>query len=91
MRTTHLLIALFAAVFWCDTARADVPARVELTIEVEARGMKVGEGRDVFEHDGKRYTVRTEAKTVGVARLIKRMDEKRESRGAITERGLRPE
>lgn len=67
-----------------------VPPRVELTIQVETRGMTVGEGRDVFEHDGKHYTVTTEARTTGVARLFKRVEEKRESRGLVNAQGLRP-
>lgn len=71
------------------TARA--PMEVELTISVEARGFTVGEGRDVFEYgsDG-HYSVVSEARTAGIARAFKRVDEKRESRGAVTDRGIRP-
>jgi hypothetical protein len=73
-----------------SAAPAAVPKRIELTLEVVAKGLTVGEGRDVFEHDGRRYSVMTEARTVGIARLFKKLDEKRESRGAITADGLRP-
>jgi hypothetical protein len=69
---------------------AQVPMRVEMEVAVQAMGMTVGAGRDVFEHDGKTYSVSTEARTVGIARALKRMDEKRESRGLVTEQGLRP-
>ncbi len=69
---------------------ATVPNRVEMDVSVEARGITVGEGRDVFEHDGKRYLVSTTARTVGIARLLKSVEEKRESRGTITTAGLRP-
>lgn len=69
---------------------ATAPNRVEMEVSVEARGITVGEGRDVFEHDGKRYTVSTTARTVGIARLLKNVEEKRESRGTITATGLRP-
>jgi len=69
---------------------AAVPARVEMAVVVEARGFKVGEGRDVFEHDGKRYSTRSEARTAGIARALKRVDEKRESTGMVTPTGLKP-
>ena len=41
------------------------PMRVEMTINVEARGFTVGEGKDVFEHDGDVYRVVSEARTSG--------------------------
>ncbi|MBI1397747.1 MAG: DUF3108 domain-containing protein [Betaproteobacteria bacterium] len=72
-----------------DPANA-APKRVELTIRVEARGFKVGEGHDLFVQDGHRYSVVSEARTAGIARLIKRVDERRESRGEITADGIRP-
>lgn len=84
---------LVVAVALCGVGAAmaaTVPNRVEMTVSVEARGLTVGEGRDVFEHDGKRYNVSTSARTVGIARLLKNVEEKRESRGTITEAGLRP-
>lgn len=66
------------------------PMRVEMTITVEARGLTVGEGRDVFEHDRDTYRVVSEARTTGVARLLKRVDEKRESRGRVGASGIQP-
>lgn len=66
------------------------PMRVELKISVEARGMTVGEGEDVFEHDGERYRVVSQARTAGVIRLFKRIEERRESRGEVTGEGIRP-
>jgi hypothetical protein len=90
-RLTVAAIAVAVSVVAAPTGAAPaVPRRVELMLKVEVKGLTVGEGRDVFEHDGRRYSVSTEARTVGVARLFKRVDEKRESRGAITPDGLRP-
>ncbi|MBL8533920.1 MAG: DUF3108 domain-containing protein [Betaproteobacteria bacterium] len=66
------------------------PLRVEMTISVEMSGITVGEGRDSFEHDGDRYRVVSEARTAGLARALKRVDEKRESRGLVTGHGIRP-
>jgi hypothetical protein len=67
-----------------------VPMRVEMDLMVEAKGMTVGEGRDVFESDGKRYSVTTEARTTGLARLLKKVDERRDSQGLVTDKGLQP-
>ena len=69
----------------------NAPMKVEMTIAVEAKGLTVGEGRDVFEHDGETYRVVSEARTAGFARVLKRIDERRESRGQVTEDGVRPE
>lgn len=66
------------------------PSRVEMTITVEARGFTVGEGKDVFEHDGREYHVVSEARTAGIVRTFKRVEERRESQGTITGNGIRP-
>jgi len=66
------------------------PSRVEMTITVEARGFTVGEGKDVFEHDGREYHVVSEARTAGIVRTFKRVEERRESQGLITNNGIRP-
>jgi len=85
------LFAIVAVVLWTQTVvAAQIPMRVEMEVSVEVKGMTLGAGRDVFEHDGKTYSVNTEARTVGIARAIRKMDEKRESRGLVTEQGLRP-
>lgn len=86
----HLAILALATIASSAAHTAGVPTRVEMEVSVEAKGFTVGVGRDTFEHDGKTYTVNTEARTVGIARALKKMDEKRESRGLITDRGLRP-
>lgn len=86
-------LALGAAVLAATTLAAGAPAvplRVEMELVVEARGMTVGEGRDLFETDGRRYSVVTDARTVGLARLLKKVDEHRESRGLVLDKGLRP-
>ena len=67
------------------------PMRVELTISVETRGLVVGEGRDVFEHDRDSYRVVSEARTTGLARIFKRVEEKRESRGLVSGTGIQPQ
>lgn len=89
MNTRALLFALLTVMVPLASA-AQVPMRVEMEVSVEVKGMTVGAGRDVFEHDGKTYSVNTEARTVGIARALRKMDEKRESRGLVTDQGLRP-
>jgi hypothetical protein len=83
---------LIAAVLWLAAwpAWSAVPQRVEMDVVVEARGFRVGEGRDVFEHDGRQYRTRSEARTAGIARALRRVEERRESAGLVTEAGLKP-
>jgi len=85
-----LIAAAFLAGAMQSALATQVPMRVEMDVVVDVKGMTVGEGRDVFEHDGKTYSVNTEARTVGIARAFRKLDEKRESRGLVTDKGLRP-
>lgn len=89
--TLGVLLASLAFI-GASAARGEptIPLRVEMDLVVEAKGMTVGEGRDVFETDGKRYSVVTDARTAGLARLLKKVDEHRESQGLVTARGLQP-
>jgi hypothetical protein len=66
-----------------------VPQRVEIVYRVSIGPLNIGEGHDVFEHDGKTYQVTSEAKTTGVAAALYRLSILRESRGRITPKGLR--
>ena len=45
---------------------------------------------DVFEHDGKTYSVVSESKTVGLAAMLYRFNIRREAKGNVTADGLRP-
>lgn len=65
------------------------PERVELRFGINFGAMKLGEGVDLLEHDGKRYRVVSDTLPKGLAALfIKKI--RRESSGAITEAGLKP-
>jgi hypothetical protein len=86
----RLLVALFLAAQLLAGAFAAVPARVEITYAVFMGSMKIGEGRDVFQHDGRTYRVVSESKTAGVAALLYRLNIRRESQGRVTRAGLRP-
>ena len=69
---------------------AQPPQYVQMNFAVNSGSMHLGEGRDVLEHDGKRYSVISESKTVGLAAFFYKMNIRRESRGLITKNGLRP-
>ena len=71
-------------------AAAAAPSRVEITLAIMKGDIRLGEGREVLEHDGKRYSVVSESMPKGIAALFIN-DVRRESRGAITAAGLKPE
>ena len=87
MRTLVVaLVALSAAL----PAFAAPPSRVELTFAITMGDLRIGEAREVLEHDGRRYHVVSESTPRGIAALLI-SDVRRESRGAVTAGGLRPE
>jgi hypothetical protein len=92
MKPLLLLHALLIAIASVPAAAADkVPSRVEIKYRVSMGSMKIGEGLDVFQHDGKTYSVVSESKTAGIAAVIYRLNIRRESKGSVTAAGLRPQ
>ena len=85
-----LLAAAMLLLAW-PAAAAKVPARVEIKYRVLFGSLSIGEGYDVFEHNGSTYKLTSESKTAGIAALIYRLNVTRVSTGAITARGLRPD
>jgi len=81
--------ALLFAAFTATAANAP-PTHIEIKYRVSMGSMKIGEGLDVFEHDGKTYSVVSESKTAGVAAVLYRLNIKREAKGRVTPEGLRP-
>jgi len=65
-----------------------VPSRVEVKYRVSIAGLPIGEGTDVFEHDGRSYTVVSESTTIGIA-AIYQFTLRREAKGNVTGDGLR--
>lgn len=51
---------------------------------------EIGQMLMIWSHDGERYTLRTEMKTVGLARMIKRFDGVQQSQGLVGPEGLAP-
>ena len=85
------LLSLLLLVVAGLAAAAAVPARVEITYRVSVGPLKIGEGRDVLQHDGKTYKVVSESKTAGIASIVYPLDMVRQSVGRVTAEGLRPD
>ena len=86
MRRALIVLMFMAGPAWA----VQPPQRVQLDFAVTSGTMSLGVGRDVLEHDGKQYSVISETKTVGLAAFLYKMNIRRESRGLITQSGLRP-
>ena len=85
--TCYLLICL--ALLGVSAAQAAPPERVEITFEIHFGSMKLGIGEGRLKHDGKKYEVYSDTIPKGIAALF--IDTiRRESKGSITENGLRP-
>lgn len=71
------------------SAHAGPPQHVELTFEIRFGSMQLGVGEDRLRHDGEHYQVYSDTIPKGLAALF--IDDiRRESKGSITEEGLRP-
>jgi len=87
-----LSVALLLAIAPSLAARESdqpVPPRVEIKYRMSIAGIVVGEGHDVLQHDGKTYSVVSESRTIGIA-AIYRLLVRREAKGDVTAKGLRP-
>lgn len=85
-QVTFLLLLLLAG----PLAAAQPPRKVQIDFAMTSGPMQLGEGHDFLEHDGTKYAVVSESKTVGVAALFYKLNIRRESRGLLTAGGLRP-
>ena len=85
--TCCLLICL--ALVAINAAQAAPPQHVELTFEIKFGAMRLGIGEDRLTHDGNQYQVYSDTIPKGIAALF--IDNiRRESKGTITQSGLRP-
>lgn len=87
MKYVTLLVLLLLA---GPLAAAQPPQKVQIDFAVTSGSMQLGEGHDFLEHDGRKYSVVSETKTVGVAALFYKINIRRESRGSLTASGMRP-
>jgi hypothetical protein len=88
MKHATVLIALLQIAV--PGAAAQPPQKVQIDYAVTSGSIQLGEGHDTLEHDGKKYSVISETKTVGVAALFYKLNVRRESSGLLTASGLRP-
>ena len=92
MRALLMSLALVAAGVPADAfAAGSVPARSEIRYQVYLGTLKIGEGHDVFQHDGRSYSVVSESRTAGLAGELYRLNIRREAQGRVTHAGLRPD
>jgi len=84
MIRTILIVLLLATSAQLHAADAGVPHRVQIKYRVSIASMKVGEGMDVFQHDGKTYSIVSESKTTGVAAALYPLNIRREAKGTIS-------
>ena len=85
-----LVAAAILCSAWPATA-GKVPARIEIRYRMLFGSVSIGEGHDVFEHDGGTYRLISESSTAGIAAVIYRLDVSRTSTGSVSARGLRPD
>jgi hypothetical protein len=92
MKQILLVPALLLAMAPSLAARAPVepvPSRAEVKYWLSIAGIRIAEGVAVFQHDGKTYSVVMDTRTIGIA-AIYRLHIRREARGNVTAKGLRP-
>ena len=87
----HLLLAAAVVCSAWPAQAGKVPARIEIKYRMLFGQMSIGEGYDLFEHDGSTYKLTSESNTAGIAAVIYRLDVARTSTGTITAKGLRPD
>lgn len=83
--------ALLLLTWPAPAAAPKVPARVEIAYVMLLGQFAIGEGHDVFEHDGKTYKLTSASRTAGLAEKLYPFAITRVATGMITASGLRPE
>ena len=69
MNISRWLCSIVLAAVTCSVFAA-APSRIEIKYRVSMGAMDVGEGSDVFVHDGKKYSIVSESKTTGMAGVL---------------------
>ncbi|MHB8666288.1 MAG: DUF3108 domain-containing protein [Burkholderiales bacterium] len=83
-------IAFIAAWVFAGACAAQPPHKVSLTYDVSYNGIVAAELTEVLEHDGKRFSLTSVGRGVGIGALLYRGAATRSCRGEITRAGLRP-
>ena len=82
--------AFLAACLIAGASAAQPPLRMSLTYDVSYNGVDAAELTERLEHDGKRFSLSSEGRGVGIGALFYRGAARRWCRGEITSTGLRP-
>jgi len=84
------IFAFLAACVFSGASAAQPPHKVTLSYELSYNGVVAAELTEVLEHDGKRFSLSSEGRGVGIGALLYRGMAKRACRGEVTSTGLRP-
>ncbi|MEQ1879539.1 MAG: DUF3108 domain-containing protein [Burkholderiales bacterium] len=87
MRAALLLLALSHL----SMGFAAPPNVVQIDFVVTSGPAHIGEGSDILEHDGQHYSIVSESRTAGIAKLFSNTSIRRQSRGQLLDSGMRPE
>ena len=83
-------IAFIAACLYAGACAAQPPHRVSLSYQLSYNGIVAAEMTEVLEHDGRRFSLSSEGRGVGIGALLYRGAATRSCRGEIVAAGLRP-
>jgi hypothetical protein len=81
---------LLAALACAGVCSAQPPHKLSLSYDLSYNGVVAAEATEVLEHDGKNFSLSSEARGKGIGALFYRGAAKRWCRGEITSGGLRP-
>ncbi|MFH1605158.1 MAG: DUF3108 domain-containing protein [Pseudomonadota bacterium] len=83
-------LAFFAACIFASVCTAQPPHKVRLVYDLSYSGVVAAEMTEVLEHDGKRFSLKSEGRGKGIGALLYRGAAKRSCHGEVTRDGLRP-
>src|SRR4051794_22799497 len=70
---------------------ADLPAQIKISFTLNRDQVPIGNITETISHNGKTYSISSEAHAIGLLSLVERGGILRQSRGAIEPRSLRPQ
>ncbi len=83
-------IVLIAACIYAGACAAQPPHKVSLRYDLSYNGIVAAEMTEVLEHDGKRFTLSSEGRGIGIGALLYQGVARRSCSGEISGAGLRP-
>ena len=84
------IFAFLAACVFAGASAAQPPHKVTLSYDLSYNGVVAAQLTEVLEHDGKRFSLSSVGRGVGLGALLYRGTAKRACSGEVTSAGLRP-